>query len=65
MALTNLSALVGAGATGAGATRRQFSAHQRSLLALAEVLASPPAGVRVSGDAVGHARAVLDAPQGP
>ena len=65
VALTNLSALVGAGATGAGATRRQFSAHQRSLLALAEVLASPPAGVRVSGDAVGHARAVLDAPQGP
>jgi len=44
---------------------RQFSLHQRSLLALAEVLGSPPAHVDVPDDAVNHARAMLDAPQGP
>jgi len=66
VSLTNLSALVGVTAITAGdATSRQFSAHQRSLLALAEVLASPPAGAGVSGDAVSHARAVLDTPQAP
>ena len=62
--LTNLGALVGATAAG-GATGGQLSSHQRSLLVLAEVLASPPSGARVAADAVVHARAMLDSPQGP
>lgn len=63
VALRDLGALVGA--PPATVEAQAFSSHQRSLLALAEVLASPPAHADVPGDAVGHARAVLDTPQGP
>jgi phospholipase C len=61
--LTNLSALVSP--RSAAVEAREFSAHQRSLLALAEVVGSPPAHIDVPDDAVNHARAVLDTPQGP
>jgi phospholipase C len=66
VALTNLAARVPA-ATGAGRApdSGRLSSHQRSLLALARTLATPPADARVTGEAVSHARALLDAPQGP
>ena len=63
VALKNLGALVASAP--AAVEGRQFSAHQRSLLALAELLGAPPAHADVPDDAVNHARAVLETPQGP
>ena len=67
VSLTNLAARVppATGADRGGDSGRRLSSHQRSLLALAQTLARPPADARVTCEAVSHARALLDAPQGP
>lgn len=65
VSLTNVSALVATAPATREPSPTRFSAYQRSLLALAEMLASPPAGADVSSPAVMHARSVLDTPQGP
>ena len=65
VALTNLSARVTATSAVPGAAETDYSQHQRSLLALAEVMAAPaPAGQAVAGVDT-HARDFLDQPQSP
>ena len=65
VALTNLSARVTATSAVPAAAETDYSQHQRSLLALAEVMAAPaPAGQAVAGVDT-HARDFLDQPQSP
>jgi len=62
VALTNLSARVPRPSGGPGETARDHSMHQRSLVALAEVIGSPAAGTRGVDT---HARDFLGRSQGP
>ncbi len=62
VALTNLSARVPPPSGEPGETARDHSQHQRSLVALAEVIGSPAAG---PGGVDTHARDFLGRPQGP
>jgi len=62
VALTNLSARVPAASGAAGEVTRDHSQHQRSLVALAEVIGSPEASARGVDT---HARDFLDRAQGP
>jgi phospholipase C len=64
VSLTNLSRLVPtprAAGSGGGA----LSAYQRSLLALAQAMGSPPAAAPGAGEATRHAQAFLQQPQSP
>ena len=60
--LTNLTARVPAASGAAGEVTRDHSQHQRSLVALAEVIGSPDAS---TGGVDSHARDFLDRSQGP
>jgi hypothetical protein len=62
--MTNLSARLTAAAAVPGAAEADYSQHQRSLLALAEVVAAPAGSTPGSGVDT-HARGFLDQPQGP
>jgi phospholipase C len=65
VALTNLSARLSATSAVPGAAETDYSQHQRSLLALAEVMAAPaPPGQAVAGMDT-HARDFLEQPQSP
>jgi phospholipase C len=63
VALTNLSARVTATSAVPGAAQTDYSQHQRSLLALAEVVAAPASTAGPGVDT--HARDFLDQPQSP
>ena len=63
--LTNLGARVPSVSTSAGAAASEkLSTYQRALLALARVLSAPPAAAGVSGEAIEHAKTLIDDVQG-
>jgi len=65
VSLTNLAARVPVIRARRPRASRGLSAHQRSLLALARLMSEPPADAGVPGEAVEHARTLVDGVQEP